>query len=336
MKVSAIINAKAGSVNADLVETKIRDALFRCDLNLIRPGSIKEMQVFIRQELDRGTDSILIAGGDGTINASIQAIYQVSKEGSELPRIAIVRAGTANDLASEIGVSWHIDRAARNILEGSTSRIDVIQVEGDGRMAYMLTNGGVGIPALTAELANNLRETLRRAASCPKAQKIVKGISGLGYRAIKSVGSGVYPLMILEALRTWDQKTWGLDISIPGKMNIETRAPIILVNNQARLGSSFLPAPYTSNTDGTVNLLIAEGESLKDHLTAALHIKNGQVDRDARFKSFELKEFTMRARHRDGALTFFGDGEILHNKVSEITVRCLTRGLPVVVGAGAL
>lgn len=333
MKVSAIINAKAGSVNASLVESKIRDALFRCDLNLIHPQSIEEMQTFIQQEMDRGTDSILIAGGDGTINASIQAIYRVSKDSSDLPRIALVRSGTANDLASEIGVSWHIDRAARNILEGSTNRIDVIQVEGDGRTAYMLTNGGVGIPAVTAELANNLREALRRAASCPKAQRIVKGISELGYRAIKSVGSGVYPLMVLEALRTWDQKAWGLDISIPGKMNIETQAPIVLVNNQARLGSSFLPAPYTSNTDGTVNLLIAESDSLKDHLTVALQIKKGLVDRDSRFKSFELKEFTLRARHQDGALTFFGDGEILHNRVSEITVRCLARGLPVVVGA---
>lgn len=331
MRVSVVINSKAGSVDQNLLERKIRDALFRCDLHFCIPKSFDEMCLYLQDELNKKTDALLIAGGDGTINACIQFLMKHQSDWSQLPPIALVKSGTANDLASEIGVSSRIDRAARSIIEGQVKKIDIIEVEGDGQVAYMLTNGGIGIPAETAQLANQFRDHLRKISTCPKTKKIFKDFAGLGYKTVRSLGSGVYSLMIAEALRKWDQNSWALDISIPGKLNIETSAPIVLINNQARLGSSFLPAPFTSNSDGTVNLLLAESKNVFEHLHAALQIKSGKVGRGSKFQSFELKEFSLKARNSERALTFFGDGEILLKDVSSITVRCLAKGLPVVV-----
>jgi diacylglycerol kinase family enzyme len=332
LRVSVIINSKAGSVNPALVEAKIRESLFRCDLHISKPKTLEEMCDFIHQEVQIKTDFLLIAGGDGTINACLQCLMRCQDDWSKIPPIAIVKSGTANDLATEIGVSTHISRAARNILEGQVRRIDVIEIEGDGQKKYMLTNGGIGIPAVTAQLANQFRDQLRNASNSTKMTSLIKNVTNLGYKAVKGMGSGIYSLMIAEALRTWDQTDWSLDLMIPGSANLETSAPIILISNQARLGSNFLPAPFTSNSDGTVNLLLADSKTLVGHVQAALQIKRGRIEQNTKFKTFELKEFSLKARNSKRSLTFFGDGEILLSEAPSITVRCLAKGLPIVVG----
>ncbi len=114
-------------------------------------------------------------------------------------------------------------------------------------------------------------------------------------------------------------------------MNIETNSPIVLVNNQQSIGANFTPAPYTSNADGTVNLLLAETKNIPEHLLAALHIRRGKIEKFPAFKSFELKEFRLKSQNPQRSLTFFGDGEILLKDVQEISVRCLHRKLPVMV-----
>ncbi len=318
-------------MNPDLIEAKVREALFRCDLTFARPDTIAELCDFLHEQKDK-TDYFIICGGDGTVNAALQCLMKCdSSELRKIPPIALVRSGTANDLAHEMGVSGRIDQAVRNILEGQVKYIDVVEVTSERNQAYMITNGGLGIPALTAELSNDLRGHLRRVASCPKTSRLFQTLAGRGHWAIKKMGSQVYSLMVMEAIRQWNSENWLLELGIPGKTVIETTAPIILVNNQPSIGGKFLPAPFTSNTDGTVNLLLSEAESSVEQTRAALHIRQGTIGQLAQSKSFELKEFHLKSQNPKRPLTFFGDGEILHKDVREITVKCLHRGLPVVV-----
>lgn len=333
MRVSIIINPKAGSVSPSLIEEKIRTALFRCDLVFSKAQTLQEMDHFLSDEMAQKTDYFLICGGDGTINICLQSLMQNQEDLSSLPPIAVVRSGTANDLAHEIGISRRIDQAVRNILEGQVKNIDIIQVSSGDKKMYMLTNGGIGIPALTADLANQLRSGLQRISVCPKTAGVFKMLATNTYKAIKKVGPGVYSMMVAEALRTWEQKDWELEFDIPGEKSFVTKAPIVLINNQPTIGRSFLPAPYTSNTDGTVNLLLSESQKTSEHLGAFLHITKGTVGQSSYFKSFELKEFTIRTKNQNRLLTFFGDGEILFRNVAEISIKCLHRGLPVVVGS---
>ncbi|WII72855.1 diacylglycerol kinase family protein [Bdellovibrio sp. 22V] len=330
MRVSVLINSKAGSVNAELIEAKVRESLFRCDLRFCRPQTLTEMCDFLHGERAAKTDYIIICGGDGTINVALQCLMKC-QDSSHIPPIAIIRSGTANDLAHEIGVSKRIDQAIRNIFEGTAKYIDVIEVEAEGAKAYMLTNGGLGLPAKAAELANKFRSHLQNLANCPKSAKAYKYLAQKSYYAVKRMGPSVYSLMTAEAIRTWNPEGWGLEVSIPGKVNIETQSPIVLVNNQQTIGSSFLPAPYTSNSDGTVNLLLSETKNIPEHALAALHIRRGSVEKFPAFKSFELKEFKLRSVNPERKLTFFGDGEILHKNVQELSIRCIHGGLPVMV-----
>lgn len=331
MRVSVIINPRAGSVNPNLIREKVSRALFRCELNFCTPQSLEEMSSFLNEEMDLQTDYFLICGGDGTINTCLQTFLKRDEDLSKLPPLAVIRSGTANDLAHEIGISYKVDQAARNILEGTIKNIDIIEITSGGDKAYMITNGGVGLPAVTADLANQLRSKLQKVANCPKTANLFKTVARNAHSAIKKMGPGVYSMMALEAIRSWRQEGWELEIEMAGQKSFSTKAPIVLVNNQPGIGKKFLPAPYTSNTDGFVNLLLSEVSKTTQLVSSLTHLAKGTVEKSKNFRSFELKEFTLRSKNPQRPLTFFGDGEILFKDVTEVSVKCLHKGLPVVV-----
>ncbi|WP_413560569.1 diacylglycerol/lipid kinase family protein [Bdellovibrio sp. HCB209] len=332
MRVSILINPKAGSSNQGQVEAIVREALFRCDLHFAYPTTLEDMDQFLAHEMLNKTNALIICGGDGTINLCFQNLIRIhNKLGFAVPPVALVRSGTANDLAERMGISTRIHQAVRNILEGTTKNIDVIEVTGDGKKSFMLTNGGLGLPAMTAEMSNELRSFLQQRSDCPKGKMALKFLAKQGYSMVKKMGPQIYSMMAMEAIRTWDPTDWKLEVEIPSKPKFETTAPIILVNNQPNVASKYTPAPFTSNTDGTMNLLISESNSQIQHVRAALNIRGGTAARLPYSKSFELKEFTLKSKSSKRSLTFFGDGEVLHKGVQEISVKCLPQFLPIVV-----
>ena len=51
MRVSVIINRKAGSIKVDSLIQKIEESLFRCDVQIFQSSSFQEMDSFILAEL---------------------------------------------------------------------------------------------------------------------------------------------------------------------------------------------------------------------------------------------------------------------------------------------
>lgn len=71
--------------------------------------------------LDDSYHHILVAGGDGSLN---YVINELQKAGIDIP-VAIIPAGTANDFAKMIGMPNDPVKAARLILDGKTSPVDL-------------------------------------------------------------------------------------------------------------------------------------------------------------------------------------------------------------------
>lgn len=69
-------------------------------------------------------DRVVVAGGDGTLNAAAPALVETG-----LP-LGIIPAGTANDLARTLGIPDDIPAAVRVIREGHRRRIDLGTVNG--------------------------------------------------------------------------------------------------------------------------------------------------------------------------------------------------------------
>jgi len=328
MKVSILINPKAGTVKEDLIEKKISEALFRCELHFHR-SLIDSMDDFIGTEIVNKSDVLVICGGDGTINNTLQSMMK--NRHRTIPPVCIIRSGTANDLAHEIGITERIDAAARVILEGKEKKIDVIEVASNDITKYMITNGGLGVPAETADKANQLRSLLQNLAADQNRSSLAQTLSQYSYQLVKSLGSFVYIAMLLETLRKWEQKGWDLEVEFSNGTMVKTLAPFVLINNQPYLGKNFLTAPYTANNDGLFNLLLIESSNRLSQLREVFKVYQGELGESDIVKSYEIPEVTLKSLNPQRKITFFGDGEILFREADQVKIRCLPRALTVMV-----
>jgi diacylglycerol kinase (ATP) len=108
-----------------------------------------------RAALEAGADLVIVWGGDGMVQRCIDALA-----GSDV-RIGIVPAGTANLLATNLGIPRDIVRAVHIALHGHHRQLDVGRLNGE-RFAVM---AGAGWDALMIRDADGaLKERLGRVA----------------------------------------------------------------------------------------------------------------------------------------------------------------------------
>ncbi len=107
----------------------------------------------VRKALEWGADLIFVWGGDGTAQRSIDAL-----DGADTP-VALLPAGTANLLASRLGVPKDVEAAVDIGLRGDRRRIDVGRINGE-TFAVM---AGAGLDArMIADADGGLKDRLGR------------------------------------------------------------------------------------------------------------------------------------------------------------------------------
>ncbi|MCS4503465.1 YegS/Rv2252/BmrU family lipid kinase [Arhodomonas aquaeolei] len=84
-------------------------------------------------------DAVVVAGGDGTVNAALGALA-----GGTTP-LAVLPLGTANDLARTLGIPFDPADAAAIAVDGSVHRIDLGRV--NGRYFCNVAHIGLGVRA---------------------------------------------------------------------------------------------------------------------------------------------------------------------------------------------
>ena len=111
-------------------------------------GSAGELSPLITDYRDK-VDCVVIAGGDGTLNAAARGISETG-----LP-LGILPTGTANDLARTLELPLDLQAAAAVIAKGRTRQIDMGEVNGH----FFFNVASVG---LSADLARGLRPEVKR------------------------------------------------------------------------------------------------------------------------------------------------------------------------------
>ncbi|MDZ7809546.1 MAG: diacylglycerol kinase family protein [Arhodomonas sp.] len=119
-------------------------------------------------------EAIVIAGGDGTINQALPAL-----QGSEAV-LGILPLGTANDLARSLGIPDDPDAAARVLVEGERTRMDLGCV--NGRVFCNVAHIGLG--------AARPQRGSRAAGQAPAAFPGVSPERGTGDPAASAVYGG--------------------------------------------------------------------------------------------------------------------------------------------------
>jgi diacylglycerol kinase family enzyme len=100
-----------------------------------------------REAVDRGCDSIIVCGGDGTVHEVLQALVGTNVA------LGVVPMGTANALASDLGLAKSPARAIRALLTAKPVQVPVGRIfyrngDGDEHSRYFTVAAGVGADAL--------------------------------------------------------------------------------------------------------------------------------------------------------------------------------------------
>ncbi|WP_407360514.1 YegS/Rv2252/BmrU family lipid kinase [Microbacterium sp. LBN7] len=102
--------------------------------------------------VDEGPDVLVVVGGDGTLSGILDVVCAAS-----VP-VALVAAGTGNDLARALGLPRHDPAAAAELALTGTGRVlDVGEVTTADHSARFLTVAALGFDAKVSDRTNRLR-----------------------------------------------------------------------------------------------------------------------------------------------------------------------------------
>jgi diacylglycerol kinase (ATP) len=186
------------------------------------PGHAGEIA---RQEVDRGAELILVAGGDGTINEVVNGMAF-----SDVP-LGVLPAGTANVLACELGIGKSMERAAEALADTVLERVALGSIANgsDESKRYFLLMAGAGLDAdIVYHLNARLKQTFGKVAYW------IGGFSKVGSR---------FPEFTVEA------------------NGCEFRASFALLSRVRNYGGDLEIAPTISLLDDEFEMVLFEGES---------------------------------------------------------------------------
>ncbi len=125
--ISLIANEKAGWGSG---RRKIREVtafldrreLPACVSTTQYPGHARELAATTAAQ---GTDTVIVLGGDGTVNEVISGL--LASDQSRAPCLAIIPAGSSNDFSKSLGIPQRLPEACEVIVRGTVREVDVGQ-----------------------------------------------------------------------------------------------------------------------------------------------------------------------------------------------------------------
>lgn len=213
-------------------------------------------------------DAIVVAGGDGTLNAASRAVIEAGKPLGVLP------TGTANDLARTLGLPLDLAGAAAVIVAGETRPIDLGEVNGHP----FFNVASIGISA-----------------------KLADTLSGV---AKKRWGRLSYPIALLRTLI--DARPFHATIVRDGETN-RIRTLQVAVGNGRHYGGGMVVEENAAIDDGVLDLYSLEFDRVWKLVLLAGSFAKGRHGlwrevRTARGTQFEIRTRRPRPINTDGEL----------------------------------
>ncbi|AXU94453.1 lipid kinase YegS [Erwinia persicina] len=191
---------------------------------------------YVREAVELQAQTVIAAGGDGTINEVATALARLSPE--RRPVLGIVPLGTANDFATSTGIPLEMDNALRLAIQGKASAIDLARVNNDRYFINMAT-GGFGT-RITTETPEKLKSAL----------------GGVSYF--------IHGLMRMDTLKADSCTLEGPDFHWQGD------ALVIGIGNGRQAGGGQRLCPTALINDGKLELSIATSQELLQTLVHKL------------------------------------------------------------------
>ncbi len=275
---SLVVNPSAGKGRAGRVLPEVvgrlRDAGFEVDLWLSR--DFDEARTLTARAARRRPDVLAVMGGDGMMHLGVNECAGLRAETGEAPALALVPAGTGNDLCRGLGMDPSDPFAAtETILHGSARPVDLALTCTDRGEIWVGTIVASGFDALANRRANAL--------PWPKG----------GLR---------YPLGVLAELTRFSPLHYRLVIDgVPRELD----AMLVAVGNTRAYGGGVLMCPDADATDGLLDVTIIHPVSRLALLRLLPQTYSGRFVRASCVERLQAREVVVDG---DGLLGY-ADGE---------------------------
>lgn len=199
-----------------------------------------------------GDDVLVVCGGDGSVHVAVERTRACGRLSAT--SLAVIPMGTGNDLAGSLGIPADPQDAARAILAGRASPLDLITDDRD-RLCVNGLHAGIGVEA--ADRAQGMKDRL---------------------------GDGAYVLGALSAgMRAQD---WDVEVLVDGRplrpdATDDGRVLLVAVMNAPTVGGGTPIAPGAELDDGLLDVVVttATGPAARAAFGVAL-TQGSHLDRD--------------------------------------------------------
>jgi len=215
------------------------------------------LEPLIRDALDRGSQLIVVGGGDGTIRCAAGVLARTEAALGVLP------LGTVNDFARNLGIEPTLEAACKVIAGGKTAHVDLAQANGD----YFVITASFGLSALTQTVLS------------PPIKKL---FGPFGY--------------VLAALLAW-RKLNHLHIQIThdGKTEEMKVMQAGVINGHSWMGGKF-EIPGVDLDSGRMAFYAVPPQTIWDYFRIARHVRLGEFFKTPGFRAFTTLEIYIKTR----------------------------------------
>ena len=130
---------------------------------------------YVREAIAALAPVVIAGGGDGTLSEVAEALAHTGQDAAQLPALALLPLGTANDFATAAGIPIEPFAALQLPSQAPARLIDLLRVDGDGKVHWCanLASGGFGTE-VTVETNDGLKKMLGGLAY------VITGVAKLG------------------------------------------------------------------------------------------------------------------------------------------------------------
>ncbi len=267
------------------------------------PGDVTKIAATITKDATKeNPKSIIILGGDGTVNEVLQGIRDF-----RTVILGYVPTGSSNDLARDLGISKNpLQAVEKAFFSGTVQKMDVGCVSfPDGEKRYFAVSGGIGFDAAVCE------ETNRSAF-----KKILNRIK---------LGKLAYLTIAIKQL--FAAKATTCQLTLDNGHNI-TLSPFLFTTGMLHCyeGGGFKFCPDAKPDDGILDICCVDTKLPK--LAILMALPTAFLGKHYIFPgitAYRAKEFTIIS---STPLWIHTDGEVLRTD-TEVTFTCLKRVLSI-------
>ena len=232
--VALIINpVSGGAKRADLARFEGIVTEHGASLDILRTERAGHATELARQASQDGADLVIAAGGDGTVNETLNGLIN-----TQTP-LGIIPLGTANVLARETGLPMNPEDALVAALEKNANSISLGHIDAAGESRYFCLWAGTGFDS---HVVHNISTSIK-----------------------KIIGKGAYVLQAIQSLLGWESREIRLTI------DSESHSCCTAIICNARMyGGSFVMAPGADITGNDFEVVMLKGTGRMKMLIFAL------------------------------------------------------------------